>query len=111
MNSRSLIARLAAHLVVAAPLVAQAQTPVSEDFTGPTTTNPWYSFADACLTASAARGVQPAGAGNGQIPGRVAIQRAYNQNLDGGQNAEAVTTNTLPAPNAQGSLPFTYRKP
>src|SRR5438105_10012839 len=111
MNSRSSIARLAALLVVAAPLVAQAQTSVSEDFTGPTTANPWYSFADACLTASAAGGVQPSGAGNGQIPGCVAIQSTYNENLVGGQNGVAGPTQTLPDPNGQGALRFTNGNP
>ena len=112
MNSRSSIARLAALLVIAAPLVAPAQTPVSEDFTGTTTANPWYFFADACLTASAAAGVQPAGAGNnGQIPGCVAIQSAYNENLVGGQNGVAGPTQTLPDPNGQGALRFTNGNP
>src|SRR5205807_3239656 len=112
MNSRSSIARLAALLVIAAPLVAPAQTPVSEDFTGTTTANPWYFFADACLTASAAAGVQPAGAGNnGQIPGCVAIQSAYNENLVGGQNGVAGAAQTLPDPNGQGALRFTNGNP
>ncbi|MGB6602898.1 MAG: hypothetical protein WBE65_01195, partial [Steroidobacteraceae bacterium] len=50
-------------LALAAASAAQAQTIVSEDFTRGTTSNSWYSFNGACLTASTATGTSP-----GQIP-------------------------------------------
>ena len=105
---RALFAALAA---LAAPLAAHGQTLISEDFTGSTTSNPWYFFADACLTASTAAGVQPSGSGNGRLPGCVAIQSTYNENLVGGQNGVAGPTQTLPDPNGQGALRFTNGNP
>src|SRR5205807_1927015 len=105
---RALFAALAA---LAAPLAAHGQTLISEDFTGTTTSNPWFFFADACLTASSAAGVQPSGSGNGQLPGCVAIQSTYNENLVGGQNGVAGSTQTLPDPNGQGALRFTNGNP
>src|SRR5438132_14342606 len=105
---RALFAALAAP---AAPLAAHGQTLISEDFTGTTTSNPWFFFADACLTASSAAGVQPSGSGNGQLPGCVAIQSTYNENLVGGQNGVAGSTQTLPDPNGQGALRFTNGAP
>src|SRR3989440_7513434 len=68
-------------------------------------------ISDACLTASAAGGVQPSGSGNGQLPGCVAIQSTYNENLVGGQNGVAGSTQTLPDPNGQGALRFTNGNP
>src|SRR5204862_441554 len=73
--------------------------------------NPWYFFADACLTASTAAGVQPSGSGNGRLPGCVAIQSTYSENLVGGQNGVAGPTQTLPDPNGQGALRFTNGNP
>src|SRR5438045_6003220 len=105
---RALFAALAA---LAAPLAAHGQTLISEDFTGSTTSNPWSFFADACLTASTAAGVQPSGSGNGQLSGCVAIQSTYNENLVGVQNAVAGPTQTLPDPNGQGALRFTNGNP
>src|SRR5207248_11748958 len=105
---RTVFAALAA---LSAPLAAHGQTLVSEDFTGTTTSHPWYFFADACLTASSAAGVQPSGSGNGQLPGCVAIQSTYNENLVGGQNGVAGPTQTLPDPNGQGALRFTNGNP
>src|SRR5881398_2095881 len=105
---RTVFAALAA---LSAPLAAHGQTLISEDFTGSTTSNPWSFFADACLTASSAAGVQPSGSGNGQLPGCVAIQSTYNENLVGGQNGVAGSTQTLPDPNGQGALRFTNGNP
>src|SRR5439155_278665 len=86
----------AALAALAAPLAAHGQTLISEDFTGTTTSNPWFFFADACLTASSAAGAQPSGSGNGQLPGCVAIQSTYNENLVGGYAQHGAIVSTTP---------------
>jgi type IV pilus assembly protein PilY1 len=106
MNRNSFIRALAALLALAAPLAAQAQASVSEDFTGVSTTNPWYFFNGACLTAGTATGVEPTGGAGGQMPGCTAIQNTYyNETLVGG------ATGTLPDANGSGALRFTNGHP
>jgi hypothetical protein len=51
INRNSFITALAGLVALAAPLAVQAQASISEDFTGVSTTNPWYFFNGACLTA------------------------------------------------------------
>jgi type IV pilus assembly protein PilY1 len=51
MTFRALIAASVLAIAVALAPVAQAQTTVSEDFTGAATNNPWFFFLGACLTA------------------------------------------------------------
>jgi type IV pilus assembly protein PilY1 len=105
MNCRSTIARLVAIVAIAAPFAAQGQTTVTEDFTGATTTNSWYFFNGACLTASSATGVEPSG-GGGQIPGCNTIAGSYyHETLVGGYNG------TFPDPVGSGALRFTNGKP
>jgi len=77
-----LISLLASVLGIAAPFAVQAQSSVSEDFTGTGTTNQWYFFNGACLTASTAAGVEPVIGTNGQptgghLPGCTTIAGSY----------------------------------
>jgi type IV pilus assembly protein PilY1 len=114
MKRRSSIAVLAALAAIAAPLVVEAQTPISEDFTGRNTTNQWYYFYNACLTASTASGVEPTTNGNGTVPTGggaggtmpgcvVSGTSSYGENLVGGYNGVAGNTQTLPDPGPNSS--------
>jgi type IV pilus assembly protein PilY1 len=106
MNRNSFFTLFAALAALAAPLAAQGQTAISEDFTGASTTNPWYFFNGACLTASSAAGVEPSGGSGGQIPGCTKIKSSYyNETLVGGYNG------TFPDPVGNGALRFTNGRP
>jgi type IV pilus assembly protein PilY1 len=86
MQRNSVLNILAVLAALAAPLAVQGQTAVTEDFSGSSTTNSWWFFNGACLTASRATGVEPA-TGAGQIPGCTTIQHSYyNETLVGGYN-------------------------
>src|SRR5579862_4803966 len=104
MKRNSFIVAAIALVALVLPLAAPAQTTVSEDFTGTSTTNPWYFFNGACLTAGGAVGVEPLGNSSGQMPGCTAIgvggagPTYYNQALVGGYNGVAGNTQTLPDP-------------
>jgi type IV pilus assembly protein PilY1 len=132
INRNSLIATLIAVLGLAAPFAVQAQSSISEDFTRATTSNAWWFFNGACLTAGQAAGVEPTVTTNagvttvntqGQIPGCTAIASSYynksaGEVLVGGQNGVAGGgTTTLPDPliNApapgEGALRFTNGAP
>jgi type IV pilus assembly protein PilY1 len=128
MKRKSLIAALSALAALAAPLVVEAQTAISEDFTGVNTTNQWYYFYNACLTASTAAGVEPStqsngtaptgGGTGGRIPGCVVNgASSYGENLVGGYNGVAGTAQTLPDPQPSstgqtyGALRFTNGYP
>jgi type IV pilus assembly protein PilY1 len=105
MNRNSFLSVLAL-VAVTAPLAAQAQSSISEDFTGTSTTNPWYFFNGACLTAGAATGAEPVGGAGGQIPGCTTIARSYYaETLVGGFNG------TFPDPTGNGALRFTNGSP
>jgi type IV pilus assembly protein PilY1 len=108
----SLVA-VAALVTVAAPRGAQAQTSVAEDFTGATTTNNWYSFNGACLTAGSGPGGAP-----GSPPGCTNIRfnpkpLGYGgEALVGGYaGVSGGTTQTLPDPVGNGALRFTNGYP
>lgn len=106
MNRNNLFTIVAALAALAAPFAAPAQGPVAESFTGASTTNPWYYFNGACLTAGSANGVEPSGGGGGQIPGCSAIQSSYyKETLVGGYNG------TFPDPVGNGALRFTNGRP
>ncbi|MDE2249968.1 MAG: pilus assembly protein PilY, partial [Gammaproteobacteria bacterium] len=93
--------------LIAAPVV-RAQTVYSEDFTGTSTTNAWYFFNGACLTA----GTRSPGANPGQPPGCTGIGASYyNQNLVGGFNGTSGSAQTLPDPGGNGALRFTNGNP
>ena len=76
MNRNSFTAVLGALVALVLPLAAQAQSSVAEDFTKATTTNSWYFFNGACLTAGSATGVEPT-SGAGQLPGCTTIASSY----------------------------------
>ena len=112
INRNSVIAVLATVLGAAAPCAVRAQVSVSEDFTQTTTTNPWYFFNGACLTASKARGVEPTVGTNGQIPGCTSIASSYynkstGEVLTGGANGAG----KFPDPSGSGALRFTNGYP
>lgn len=83
MNRNTFAAVLIALVALAAPLAAEAQSSVAEDFTKGSTTNSWYFFNGACLTAGSAAGVEPSGAGTGQVPGCTTIASSYYSKTSG----------------------------
>jgi type IV pilus assembly protein PilY1 len=106
LRHRSLILSLAALVAALYCQLGLAQSAISEDFTGNSTNNPWYSFNGACLTAGGTTtGATLGTAGN--IPGCNAIQSYYNENLVGGYNGAAGSAVTLPDPADDGALRFT----
>jgi type IV pilus assembly protein PilY1 len=112
MNRHNLLRVLAAAVALAAPFLVHAQTNVSEDFTGTTTTNSWYYFNGACLTASTLAGSEPSGGTGGQIPGCTTIATSYynkssGETLVGGQQL----TNSVPDNVGSGALRFTNGYP
>jgi type IV pilus assembly protein PilY1 len=105
MNTKHL---MAGSMILIALLTAgrsEAQATFSEDFTGTSTTNSWYFFRGACLTASSAT----VGTSPGPLPGCLSVKTAYynGENLVGGQNGVSGTTQTLPDPVGSGALRFT----
>ena len=107
---------LLALLMLGAPFAAQAQTSVAEDFTGTSTSNAWWFFNGACLTAGSAAGIEPTATSAGQMPGCTAIgvgspSPYYNENLVGGYNGVAGAAQTLPDPVGHGALRFTNGSP
>ena len=108
MKRDTLLAALTVAAALAAPLAAQAQTSLSEDFTQASTTNSWWFFNGACLTASSRAGSEPNTGSGGRIPGCVKIQPTYyRENLTGGMQL----TNTTPDNSGQGALRFTNGYP
>jgi type IV pilus assembly protein PilY1 len=103
-------------LLLAATGVAQAQS-LSEDFTTTSTSNSWYFFNGACLTASTQTGVEPTTNGAGMLPGCTTIASSYynksgGEVLVGGWNGVAGgATQTLPDPVGRGALRFTNGAP
>ena len=122
IKRNNLIPLLATVLGAAAPFAVQAQASVNEDFTGTSTTNQWYFFNGACLTAGKATGVEPVIGGNGQpgggqLPGCTTIAASYynkraGEVLVGGYNGTfpdpAPTTNPT---TSYGALRFTNGYP
>lgn len=114
---------LIAIAALAAPFTVQAQSAIQEDFTGTTTTNPWWFFNGACLTSGTLTGVEPTVnssgviTSNGQVPGCSTIASSYynktsGEVLVGGKNGVAGgTTTTLPDPVTNGALRFTNGAP
>ena len=91
MNIKHYLAVLAVLLSSLASGGAEAQTIFTEDFTGASTTNSWYFFNGACLTAGTSTSTSP-----GSIPGCTPIlsQYYYNNNTPHtnlGPNAAADT--------------------
>ncbi|MBS0578663.1 MAG: pilus assembly protein PilY [Proteobacteria bacterium] len=112
LNKWTSLVSLAALAVIAVPRAALAQS-VAEDFTGSTTTNSWYSFNGACLTAGTGPATSP-----GSPPGCTYIRNnpkplGYGaETLVGGYAGVAGgTTQTLPDPVGNGALRFTNGYP
>ncbi len=101
--------------------VARAQAPVSENFTGATTTNDWYFFNGACLTA----GTSTSTTSPGSVPACTTVLKDYySQRTDGDQylvggadgylgssSAPASIATQKPDPVTQGALRFTNGYP
>jgi type IV pilus assembly protein PilY1 len=112
MNRKSLFTFFVALAAIAVTVAAQAQSSISEDFTNSTTSNSWWFFNGACLTASTKTGSEPSGSSAGQIPGCTTIATSYynktaGEVLVGGQGL----TNTTADPAGQGALRFTNGYP
>ncbi len=116
MNRNSFTAVLGALVALVLPFAAQAQSSVAEDFTRGTTTNSWWFFNGACLTAGSATGVEPS-TGAGQLPGCTTIASSYynktsGEVLTGGYNGTfpdpLVGNPNLPG---EGALRFTNGQP
>ena len=110
MNRNSSLKLLAALVALNAAGAAQAQTSVAEDFTGTATTNSWYFFNGACLTAGTRTGVVPTGSGTGQVPGCTTIATSY-YNKTSGEKLVGGYNGTFPDPLGKGALRFTNGYP
>ena len=75
---------------------------MSEDFTGTSTTYPWYFFNGACLTARSSNATSNPGTPPGCID-----DDYYTENLVGGYNGAFGGAQTLPDPVGDGALRFT----
>ena len=93
-----------------------AQAIISEDFTGTGTSNPWYYFNGACLTAGTAAGTGTAGTTPGIPPGCIKDGTYYSGTGDsvlvGGfygtaTGSTAFTSSTALDPAGDGALRFT----
>jgi len=110
------ILAVATLLVVAGPMASRAQTNISEDFTHPSTTNSWYFFNGACLTAGTGTSV---GSSPGSVPSCLSkVSTYYNENLVGGEKGYLGSTTAPGTPAAgvadsdgNGALRFTNGYP
>src|ERR1700679_1820542 len=103
MNTKHLMAGSMILFALLAARRSDAQSTFSEDFTGTTTTNSWYFFRGACLTASTA---SPGANPSINLPGCTSssvIQQFYNNN----EIQVGGTTGTLPDKPTAGALRFT----
>ena len=102
---------LTALLILVCPGLAAGQQATqlqfTEDFTHPTTTNQWYFFNGACLTAGTTLGAQAGAAGKGN--GCTAIDSSYynGEPLVGGAKGTSGPTQTLPDTDGNGALRLT----
>jgi type IV pilus assembly protein PilY1 len=112
MNSRiSLVAFCAVFGAVFA-VTGQAQSSFSEDFVGGTTTNNWYYFLGACLTAGTTAGTGTTGTVAGIVPSCTSIQSSYYSQAEDGDPSQVGGQNgTLPDPANLGALRFTNGSP
>jgi type IV pilus assembly protein PilY1 len=111
---------MAGSIILFALLLARksdAQTVVSEDFTGTTTTNNWYFFRGACLTASSANaGTSPGNVLPGCTSSSLKSAYYFGENQVGGTagaSGNAQTLPDLPTTNGTqtGALRFTNGAP
>jgi type IV pilus assembly protein PilY1 len=107
-SQKTSLVAVAALVAIAPPRTAQAQSSVTEDFTGTSTSNSWYFFNGACLTAGSAAGVEPTGAGTGQLPGCTTIASSY-YNKTSGEVLVGGFNGTFPDPAGSGVPPACAR--
>ncbi len=122
MNARTAGAIAFTALAALLCSVARAQSPISDNFTGTTTSNQWLFYNGACLTAgsTSVSGNEGQATTNGYtFPGCVSIQSSYyGEDLVGGvdgylgsSSAPGSLTQGTPDPNGQGALRFTNGHP
>jgi type IV pilus assembly protein PilY1 len=104
------IAKLSLLLGVLDVSAVLAQSPVTEDFTGASTSNSWYYSGGACLTASSVAGTGTEFTSTvtgtaGTIPGCMAIRS--NSDAYGGETLVGGYSGTLPDTVSNGALRFT----
>jgi type IV pilus assembly protein PilY1 len=123
MISKHSIVRVAAGILgaICAGVSSATPSPFVEDFVNGSTTNNWYYFNGACLTAGTTAGTGTAGANGilgtpGQIPGCINILSSYYQQqqdkdktLVGGYNGNLASGKADPLGN--GALRFTNGSP
>jgi type IV pilus assembly protein PilY1 len=114
MNIKHPVAIAVAALALTVSGGAWAQSIFTEDFTGATTSNSWYFFNGACLTAGSSTGaVSP-----GPVPSCMSIKNSYysaakdgDPALVGGSAGVSGNSQTLPDPVGKGALRFTNGSP
>ena len=121
MKPMTRLTAAAALLAALAGAPLHAQTVYSEDFTGGTTTNSWYFFNGACLTA----GTSSATASPGSVPSCATAWTNYyhkaanadpylvggNSGYLGQSSAPSSGSTETPDPNGSGALRFTNGSP
>ncbi len=114
MNVKHHVAIALAAMALTVSGGAWAQTTFSEDFTGAVTTNNWYFFNGACLTA----GSSSSTASPGVVPSCMSIKSSYysaaedgDPALVGGYAGVSGNSQTLPDPLTHGALRFTNGYP
>jgi len=112
MNAKLSITSLAAVIAAALASVGSAQTTFTEDFTGATTSNQWFYFNGACLTAGGSAGTGTTGLVAGYLPSCASIQSSYYATRpDGDPTLVGGNSGTLPDPVTKGALRFTNGYP
>ena len=114
MNAKYHVAIALAAVALTVSGGVRAQTTFSEDFTGAVTTNNWYFFNGACLTA----GSSSSSASPGVVPSCLSIKTSYysaaedgDPALVGGYAGVSGNSQTLPDPVGHGALRFTNGYP
>ena len=114
MNAKYHVAIALAAVALTVSGGARAQTTFSEDFTGAVTTNNWYFFNGACLTA----GSSSSSASPGVVPSCLSIKTSYysaaedgDPALVGGYAGVSGNSQPLPDPVGHGALRFTNGYP
>jgi len=112
MNAKLSITSLAAVVAAALSSVGSAQTTFTEDFTGATTSNQWFYFNGACLTAGGNAGTGTEGLVAGYLPSCASIKSSYYATRpDGDPTLVGGNSGTLPDPVTKGALRFTNGYP
>ena len=121
MNTKIIFVVLTALVAALVSGQGQAQTIYTEDFTGAATTNSWYFFNGACLTAGSSTGTTSPG----NVPGCATVWSNYYKNAQNsdpylvGGNSGYLGTSTAPGsgstqtpdPVGSGALRFTNGYP